>query len=314
MTEDTHPQSSAIPLYVLIADDNTEQHQEIGQFITDEGWTYDSVADTPSLLDALSSKSYDVVVTNLAMPDMQGTPLLLKIKEKRPSQAIIVVADTSVPKDLGKAIRSEQILDYFERPIDFGLLRNVLERLVHALHRSSDVFSVSNVVESVDREYKYCSAEFAENKPKFDIINELQHAGIIDLHTALRIELALQEAVANALEHGNLELESQWREEIDAEGRDKYTRLREERLKDPHYANRQIRIRVCFNEELLQFTIRDQGNGFLYEDDQTHDDDGGVSDDSLKCHGRGLTIMNGVMDTVRYLEHGRVVVLEKRMN
>ena len=73
-----------------------------------------------------------------------------------------------------------------------------------------------------------------------------------------RIALALEEALANALFHGNLELGSHLRRE----GDDVYYALAERRCKQPPYRDRRTRVEARLSPEEAIFTIRDEGPGF----------------------------------------------------
>ncbi len=92
------------------------------------------------------------------------------------------------------------------------------------------------------------------------------------------IRLAVDEAVANAIKHGN-------------------------RLSP----DKQVRIDFRMDERGVRIRIEDQGDGFRPEDvpDPT-------SDENLErpC-GRGLMLMREFMTKIEYNERGNVVVLEK---
>jgi two-component sensor histidine kinase len=130
-------------------------------------------------------------------------------------------------------------------------------------------------------------------------------------HTdALKIRLAVQEAVLNGLEHGNLELDSQWKEELSPDGRDKFSSMRKRRLADPAYADRSVTVNLVYGDGRLEITVRDEGKGFLNAR--------GVPDsckvDSLSCSGRGLALMSSAVDEVQFGENGSEVTMIKRLH
>lgn len=94
------------------------------------------------------------------------------------------------------------------------------------------------------------------------------------------VEVALLEAVANAVKHG-------------CKGD----------------AGKEVELRVLCREDLgLLVIIRDPGEGF---------DPGAVpspvdSENLLKTHGRGVWLMDQMMDTVTFREGGRKVLLHKK--
>ena len=128
---------------------------------------------------------------------------------------------------------------------------------------------------------------------------------IIDSKKKLWIELAFQEALANSLEHGNLELESKWREVIDETGIDRFSKLKAERLKVSPYCDRLIKVRMEFAPGRLQIQITDQGPGFDPKSTPT------LPEDQLLSSGRGRALIESTMTEVRYEDGGRTIVMIK---
>ncbi len=93
------------------------------------------------------------------------------------------------------------------------------------------------------------------------------------------IKLALEEAIVNAIKHGN--------------------------GMDP---SKSVRISCHLTEEKLSVTIEDEGDGFAPEDvpDPTEDDN------IDKPSGRGLMLMRAFMNLIQYNERGNRLTMEKR--
>ena len=167
-----------------------------------------------------------------------------------------------------------------------------------------DVFPYISLQRTVVR---LTSAQLSSLKFPLSIASDLHRSGKIDLPTKLKLELAFQEALTNSLEHGNLELRSEWKEAFCRDGIDSYSKHKSERLKDPSFADRWIHMEIEYNGENLCILIRDQGPGFdldrveeaLKKEDQSH--------------GRGLALIQAAMDEVSYDENGTVVRMVKRV-
>lgn len=132
----------------------------------------------------------------------------------------------------------------------------------------------------------------------------LTTAGGCEAATALRACIALEEALRNALFHGNLELSSKFRDESPAE----YAALLQERQHAPPYADRKLRVAVSVSHEGTRFAVADEGPGF---------DPGAVPDPTDPdrvdlCGGRGVLLMRTFMDEVRFSPRGNEVVMLKR--
>ena len=74
--------------------------------------------------------------------------------------------------------------------------------------------------------------------------------------------VALSEAIINAIDHGNLELDSELRQDDERI----YHRLGDERRKQSPYRERRVRVSVGVTRSEATFTIRDEGPGFDVDD------------------------------------------------
>jgi anti-sigma regulatory factor (Ser/Thr protein kinase) len=141
------------------------------------------------------------------------------------------------------------------------------------------------------------------------IIERLVAGGLLDEGEGLRLKVGVQEAVVNGCEHGCLELQSEWKDEIQPDGRDKFSAIRAERLADPDYARRRVTVCSWFDGENVEISVRDDGQGFL---------SGPVSGGekavtSVSCAGRGLALMANAADEVKFSRNGAEVILTKRL-
>jgi len=120
----------------------------------------------------------------------------------------------------------------------------------------------------------------------------------------LRVGIALEEALSNALFHGNLELSSN-NSHLD---RKQYEQLAQDRFMQVPYCDRKIHVRVCISPSEAMFVIGDDGPGF--EASIWNDDHAALLTD--RSYGRGILLMRSIMDDVSYNEKGNEVTLVKR--
>ncbi|HUW40239.1 MAG TPA: ATP-binding protein [Rectinemataceae bacterium] len=116
--------------------------------------------------------------------------------------------------------------------------------------------------------------------------------------------LALEEAVVNAVEHGNLELDSSLRSD-DPLTEDRYEAERERKLADPAYGGRRISIELSITDDTASLVLGDEGPGF---------DTGAVSDEpsGFEVSGKGLWLIKRPFDEVSYNDKGNKLTLLKR--
>lgn len=116
-----------------------------------------------------------------------------------------------------------------------------------------------------------------------------------------KIHLALHEALVNGLIHGNLQLGSELRQSA----RDfvEYSRLLNERLNDPAYAQKSVSIWATWNDKKLEIKIRDEGAGYAVAPVMSRKPE-------LKAKtGRGLRLIAGTADSCTIDDYGREITL-----
>jgi anti-sigma regulatory factor (Ser/Thr protein kinase) len=125
-----------------------------------------------------------------------------------------------------------------------------------------------------------------------------------DAMEQMRIALALEEALANALYHGNLEINS------DEPGTAQMCRhdLAERRRHETPYCNRRIRIVASIGRRLAAFIVRDEGCGFDPSRVPNPTEDANLE----RTSGRGIFLMRSLMDSVTFNEIGNEVTLVRR--
>jgi hypothetical protein len=130
------------------------------------------------------------------------------------------------------------------------------------------------------------------------------YMGLGDAADRTRLGVALEEALANALFHGNLEVSSTLKEENDQA----YFALAEERRHSKPYCDRQIFVDARISRNEATFVIRDQGLGF----DPTALPDPTDPANLERSSGRGILLMRTFMDDVAFSGVGNQVTLVKR--
>lgn len=117
-------------LKILVVDDEPAIRQILSNVIEREGYQVESAQDGTSALHALTTKEFDVVFSDVRMPDFTGIELLKKAREKGiESQFIIMTAFASVNTAI-EAMRNGAF-DYLTKPLR-------PEDVIHRLNQISD--------------------------------------------------------------------------------------------------------------------------------------------------------------------------------
>lgn len=116
-----------------------------------------------------------------------------------------------------------------------------------------------------------------------------------------KIHLALHEALVNGLIHGNLQISSDLRQS--AREFVEYSRILNERLKDPAYAKKSVSIWATWDNQKLEIKIRDEGAGYTVDSTMKR------RVDVRAKSGRGLRLIAGTADSCTIDDFGREITL-----
>ncbi len=76
----------------------------------------------------LSQKSFDLVVSDLRLPDSPNDDWILEIGKMNPGQKIIIMSSYQIPQSLNLSNKIN-IIGYFEKPFDVKIIGNLINQL-----------------------------------------------------------------------------------------------------------------------------------------------------------------------------------------
>ena len=131
----------------------------------------------------------------------------------------------------------------------------------------------------------------------------------VDSAEAKRLELALDEAVRNAYEHGNLGISSEEKEALITQ--DTFEEELHRREQEAMLQGKRIRVFVEVDETELRCRIQDDGEGFDWNAMSVELSTAEISPTAVR--GRGLPLIFQLFDTVSYNEKGNELRVSKRL-
>lgn len=136
--------------------------------------------------------------------------------------------------------------------------------------------------------------------------NRMRALKVMDEREISRVGIALHEALLNAIYHGNLELDSELRQEDESRFHD----LAEIRRHQAPYRDRQVVVRFVLSSDAATFVIRDEGMGF----DLTAVADPTQGENVFRVGGRGLLMIRSFMDKVHHNVCGNQITMVKQIS
>jgi DNA-binding response OmpR family regulator len=294
---------------VLLADAEKVSQDMLRSFFERRGWDCTVVADVTKFGDELERTGYDIVIADAAMPGLNPMLLLGEVFKKRPSQALVVIGDSGSSSHDLRMMRSG-VTDVITKPVDLAWLERCVEQAISAKRQEERERLAYRFITSERTEMRFTCRELGEAQTiSLPLLSRLVEAQRLAENDGLKLRLAIQEALLNAVEHGNLELKSTWKEEIMPDGSDKFSFVRRERMQDPEYADRSICLTSWFNQDALEIVVKDEGRGFMHAGKPPS-----VNMHNVSCFGRGMNLICNAVDEVRYSNGGSEITLIKRLN
>ncbi|HLQ43816.1 MAG TPA: ATP-binding protein, partial [Planctomycetaceae bacterium] len=184
-----------------------------------------------------------------------------------------------------------ELLEIVHQVLENSDENRLQSRLMHRMTRNEFSFVLNNDLSMVHSLVKY-----------------LQHTSrcvrLADEVDRLRVGIAVEEALLNALYHGNLEVSSDLKENDP----NLFEELAKKRSKEEPYRDRLIFVDASLSRDEARYVIRDEGSGF----DPSMLPDPCDPDNLDKPSGRGILLMRSFMDEISFNAQGNQVTLVKR--
>ncbi len=289
---------------VLVVDDSAVDRRLVGGLLEkDAELKVRYAVDGADALAAMKRGPVDLVVTDLVMPGMDGLELVAAVRSATPHVPVILMTSKGseeiavralqegAASYVPKRILAQDLLDTVHRVVSLSGRQRCHSRLLGHMTRSQCAFVLDNDSTLIATLVAYLQ-------------DNLLQMGLCGDAECTRIGVALEEALVNALYHGNLEVGSELRGEDDTS----FYRVAAERVRVLPYRDRRIHVEASLSRDEAVFSIRDEGPGF----DPSKLPDPTLPDSLEKVSGRGLLLMRAFMDEVLHNETGNRVTLIKR--
>ncbi len=106
------------PLNMLIIDDNQDFADNIGEVLSENGYTVSIANDGKTALKLVRNTPFDLVILDYNLPDINGLDLQKQLSEIRKMDYIIITGFATV-ESAAEAVKREQIVGYETKPLDF---------------------------------------------------------------------------------------------------------------------------------------------------------------------------------------------------
>ncbi len=267
--------------------------------------------DGEAALEELERQMADLVVTDLTMPRRDGLGLVREIKSRWPALPVVLVTSQGSDETALLALR-HGAASYSPKQ---SLAQDLLPTVEFVLDIASHSMPRPGAGGSLLAQSRTAGPAPLANPLAHILENDCRLIGPLIEHLQdqlphwseqdrLQIGMAVGEALANAMHHGNLEVSSVLRGEDDQQ----YHQLIRQRRGAAPWAGRKVHVSSLLGDDEIRISIRDEGPGF----DQASVPDPTAPGRLEQLSGRGLLLIRSFMDEVRYRGRGNEIEMVKR--
>jgi DNA-binding NtrC family response regulator len=112
---------------VLLVDDEKDFIETLAERMRTRGMKVETTTSPKDAIKKTEQESFDVIVLDLMMPEMDGLKTMAALKEKNPDlQVILLTGHATVEK--GIAAMKLGAVDFLEKPIDLAVLNEKIKK------------------------------------------------------------------------------------------------------------------------------------------------------------------------------------------
>lgn len=290
---------------VLVVDDSTLDRYLAGALIQEHaGWEAVYAEDGKQALEILREHPPDLVLTDLQMPEISGLELVEAVQRDFPLIPVILMTGFG-SEEIAVAALKKGAASYVPK-------RNLANDLAHTVQKVLGVSLATRnqqlVMDCLDQtEFRFVlTNDTARIGPIISHVqDQMLQMKLIDKSGLIRVGTSLHEVLVNAIEHGNLEMDSELRENGD---RNVYQQMLAQRRQQAPYRDRRVQFHARITRTEAVCVVRDEGRGF----DPSRLPDPTEPANLEKSGGRGLFLIRTFMDEVRFNAAGNEITVIKR--
>ncbi len=289
---------------ILIADDEEPIIDVLCRHFEKWGYRCDSAKDGAEALAKIIESPPDLLVTDIKMPVMDGLELIDRIKSEGIVLPVVVI---TAYFDIDNAIQALRLgaMNFFKKPFEFSAIHDTIFKIERLKTGKAERLRALTYLENGRLKFTIPSNIDLIDGVSWYITERAIDLGIVKEYERFYTQLAIDEAISNAILHGNFQIKK-----LESAGKEQATREKLYRIRasEPGYVEKKVEIDAEIVPARLTVTVTDEGEGF----DKSEIPDPTDTENVFRYHGRGIFVMKNVMDSVEFNEAGNSITLIKK--
>ncbi len=294
---------------ILMIDDDAEFLSSIQKILDLYGFDSDIAFSGSEAIKKLTSSNYDLVISDVMMPMMNGFEVLERVKNTINSEipVILVTGEKITAETVIKAINLG-VADFIQKPFfDYQLVKSIIKQQVR-LERADQHKNSHLYVSDMQTKYDFSPLDFINiNIP--DLIIS-QYIKFISPSTRNELLMCLEEMISNAFIHGTFNIGKQYKNWSGEEYNQQVSKF----LLDPVISDRIVSVVVSLNKsaDKILISVTDQGKGFDFKKFIITQPKELAKERQVDTHEifRGLSLIQILANKTSFLQDGRMIEIE----
>jgi len=112
---------------ILVVDDDTELKKVLSSILSEAGYAVETVENGKQAIRVSEKKRFDLALIDIKLPDMEGTELLHRLKEKQPHIVMIIITGFPTIENAMETV-NEGADGYILKPFDIPKLLETIRK------------------------------------------------------------------------------------------------------------------------------------------------------------------------------------------
>ncbi len=286
---------------ILVADDSELDRMVISEILQKEplDWLVEMVASAEEAMALMKEMAFDIVITDVLMTGMSGLDLLNHVHRQPTKVPVVVISGQDDQSSAVEALR-QGAASYVPKSELSSRLGETVKQILEIERREQNYQVLISCAEEMRFQFNLAN-DPALIQPLIAMIQQMSDGmGLLSSEARTRLGIALDEAIVNAMCHGNLELSEDDMSDVRSHLHSgQVVECIDSRKGSEPYCDRKVHVGVGISKDGIKVIVRDDGSGFSP-----------ASEEYSTGH-RGLTLIQNLVDKASFNESGNEITLIK---